>query len=278
MDSRIFVFVIFLMASIVLLLAAAVTPASVMPHAIKIVILVLVMFCDAMAFSSRYYSYLILPLAKQRKRDVTLSTESPYWLSASADSVLKKIGDEFIATVYIMIPLYRSSTEMSQEEKLDFGRQVSKLVSLNRDPVRYTTELYVMNKDVYFQTLRDTINLAENEVIQLTQKPNADPKQLEKAKGKVAMWRNILEHTSKVFSLELVTYATVSASGSKEFEAVGVAQQRARDLMSGVSSTFGITPSLVTGQELFKFIEPEYMVPFTTVSEQISRNLTQEVI
>ncbi len=277
MDNRIFVFISFIIASVVLLALGIATPVSLMPYYIKVLFLLLALGCDCVAFSSRYYTYLIIPMLKQRKNQVVLSNESAYWLSTAADAVLKKVDDQFIATVYVMIPLYRSSTEMSPEEKLDFGRQVSKLVSINRDPVRYSAELYVMNKDAYLQTLRDTISVTENEVIELSQK-NAPAKEQERAKGKVAMWRNILDNTNKAFSLELITYASVSAAGSKEFEAVSIAQQKARDLIAGVSSSFGVTPSLITGQDIYKFIEPEHMVPFTTVSEQISRNITQEVI
>jgi hypothetical protein len=70
----------------------------------------------------------------------------------------------------------------------------------------------------------------------------------------------------------------VSAAGANEFEAVSIAQQKARELISGISTTLGITPLMAVGEELRKFIEPEYMVPFTTVSEEITKKVEEEVI
>jgi hypothetical protein len=69
----------------------------------------------------------------------------------------------------------------------------------------------------------------------------------------------------------------VSARGGKEFEAVSIAQQRARELMSGVGAIFGVTPAVVTGPDLLKLIEPEYLIPFSTVSETINRNVAAVV-
>jgi hypothetical protein len=262
--------------SVVLLAFAAALPSGGLLDILKLILLVLALLFDILAFASRFYTYLMVPALQQRSKDIILSNDEAYTISPSADSTIHKEGSEFVATVYVSIPLYRSATEMSDEEKLDFTRQVSKLVGVSGDPVRFTSELYVMNKDAYIQTLKDTINSLENDVVALTSK-KSQPKELDRAKGKLAMWHNMLDNIEKVQSLELVTYAAVSAKGTKEFEAVSIAQQRARDIMSGIGSIFGVTPSIVTGQELLKFIEPEYLIPFSTISEQLSRNIQQVI-
>jgi hypothetical protein len=277
MDKKIFLFLGFLAVSVVFLSIAISLPTGLLFGLAKLFLLTLALILDVVAFSSRYYSYMIIPFLNQRRRNVVLSTEQPYWLSITSDSIIRKDGDDFIATVYVNIPLYQSATEMSDEEKLSFTKQVSSLIGLSKEPVRYTTELYVMNKDAYIQQLRDTIGSIENEESVLLQK-NAGQSDVERVRGKLSMWRKMLDNVSKSTSLELISFASLSARGTKEFEAINLAQQKARELMAGVGALFGISPNIVVGDALLKFVEPEFLIPFSTVSEQINKNIREQVI
>lgn len=277
MNKNVFVFLGLLGISFVLLIVAIALPKNMLFDVIKLALLLLAGFFDILAFSSKFYLYAMGPLAKGHSKHVILNDQNPYFLSSTADAVLQKDGDDFIATVYIHIPLYTSATEMSEEEKISFSTQVSKLVGISNDPVRFTAEMYVMNKDAYIQKLRDTINEVENEEAKLVNE-GANPAQIEVVRGRSSMWKKMLDNISKTTSLELVSFAALSARGSKEFEAVNIAQQKARELMAGIGSTLGVSPSLVTGNELLKFIEPEYLIPFSTISEQITKNIQEQVI
>ena len=277
MDKNIFLFIGLLSVSVLLLLLAVSLPNGLLMGIVKIFLLIISLLVDVTAFSSRYYSYMLLPMFKQRRRNIILSNESPYWLSTTSDSIIKKDGDEFVATAYINIPLYMSATEMSDEEKISFSRQVSALVGISSDPVRFTTELYVMNKDSYIEELRDMISNIENEESAMTEK-NSSKSELERVKGKLSMWRKMLENVSKGTALELMSFASLSARGSKEYEAVALVQQKARELMSGIGATFGVSPNIVLDKELLKFVEPEFLIPYSTISEQISTNIQEQVI
>jgi hypothetical protein len=277
MDKKIFVFLGFLAVSMFSLSLAATLPQGMLFGIAKILLLVLALILDVVAFSSRYYTYLIIPILEQRRSNVVLSSESPYWLSTTSDSIIRKEGEDFIATAYVNIPLYRSATEMSDDEKMDFSRQVSTLVGISSDPVRFTTELYVMNKDSYIQQLRDTINNIENEESALLQR-NASQGDVEKVRGKLSMWRKMLDNVSRCTSLELTSFVSLSARGSKEFEAINLVQQRARELMAGIGATFGVSPNVVLDTDLLKFVEPEFLIPYSTVTEQISKNIEEQVI
>ncbi|MDE1833055.1 MAG: hypothetical protein KGH58_01410 [Candidatus Micrarchaeota archaeon] len=277
MDKKLLVFLGLLGLSFILLLIASFIPLSIATDVVKLLILAVAVVANVLAFSSRYYLYMILPLFQQRTRNITLSDQSPYWLSSTSDSILRKEGDDFLATVYINIPLYRSATEMSDEEKLDFAQQVSRLVGISKEPTRFTTQLYVMNKDSYIQKLRDTITMVEEEEAKLVAS-NAAQSEIERVRGKSAMWRKMLDNVGRGSSLELSSYAALSARGGKEFEAISMVQQKARELMSGIGATFGVSPNIVLGNELLKFVEPEYLIPFSTISEQITKNIQEEVI
>ncbi len=277
MDSKTVLFLGLLVASFAILGLAIVLPHGGIMDLVKLLLLLIAVDVDVGACLSRRYSYIIMPMLQQRSRNVVLSKEEPYRLSTSADSVLQQHGDTYTATVYISIPLYSSSTEMSDDEKTAFTRQVSRLVGISKDPTRFTTSLYIMNKDSYIQQLRDAINNKEAEESNLVQESAPQPK-IERVRGQLSMWRKMLDNVSATTSLELASYAAISAFGSKEFEAATIAQQKAKELMAGIGTVLGISPSIVTGKDLLTFIEPEFLIPYSTVSEQISKGIQEQVI
>lgn len=278
MQLKTLIFFGFLFGSVLFLVLAALLPSGLIFDIIKILFLIIAMFLDILAFSSRFYTYLLVPIIQQRKRNIILSNEDPYWFSTSMDAVIRKKSDDFVATVYISIPLYKSATEMSDEEKIEFSMQVSRLIGLSKDPVRYTAEMFVMNKDAYIQSLRDRISEVETEESDIMQKTPVEPSKIARIKGKLSMWNNILDKVVRTQSYELGSYVTVSALGTKEFEAVSLAQERARELISGIGAIFGISPIIITGKDILKYIEPEYLIPFSTVNEELSKKIEESII
>lgn len=277
MDNRLFIFLGFFAVSILLVVVTTSVSLNIMSPLEKILILVVAFLFDSLAFSTRFYAYLFIPILKQRKRNLVLNTDDAYWLSSTADSIIHKDGEDFTATVFIKIPLYRSGTEMTNEEKVEFTNQLSRLVSSSVSPVRITSQLHIMNKDDYINTLRATASESELEEASLISK-NASEAETNRTRGKSSMWHHMLENVSKTTSFELVNYASVSAKGSKEFEAITAVQQRAREVMSGLAAVFGISPSIITGQAILRFVEPEYLIPYSTATEQITRSIQEEVI
>ncbi|MGC8687205.1 MAG: hypothetical protein ACP5RM_00705 [Candidatus Micrarchaeia archaeon] len=278
METKALIFIGFLVLAFIFLAAAVSIPNSnIALGLVKIMMLALGIIFDILAFASRYYTYLIVPMLRQRTRHIVLSNERAYWLAQTGDAVLTKEGEDYLATVYIGIPLYVSSTEMSDEEKLNFAKQVGRLASITKDPARITTELYIMNKDSYIQRLRDMISTVENQEAKLAQE-NAPSGEINKVHGSLAMWKKMLENVSKVTSLELMSFVSISARGTKEYEAVNIVHQKSMELMSGIGATLGVSPNLIVGNDILKLIEPEFLIPYSTISEQITKNLQEQVI
>lgn len=277
MDTKIMMFLGMLLLSFIFMAVAIAAPEGGSMGPVKLLLLLAAMAFDVLAFASRYYSRYITELLKQHRKSIVLSAEDAYRLSATGESVVARKGELYVATMYLSIPVYVSGTEMTPEERLDFGKQVGRLISINKEPVRYTTQMRVMNKDFYIESIHEMITTTEDEVLKLTER-HGDESEIERLKGRIEMWNNILSSAGSSQSLELVTYAAVSGSGASELEATTAVQQKARDLMSGISATLGVVPLLAVGDELIKLLEPEYAVPFTTVSEQISKRIEEEVI
>ncbi len=271
MNPKIFLIVGFLLLGLLVSGIAAFIPANIVTDIPKFILLIIGMGCIVVGFSCRYYSYLIGPMISQRRRKIVLSDQTAYTLASTGDAIVSKRGDDFIATTYINIPIYISSSEMTDEERERFSNQISRLVSVNKDPARYSTALRVMDKDDYLKKIKELVGLAENdESVAITKN---DAAAIERARGRLSMWKKVLDHIGSKSSMELITFASISATGSKEYEAITLAQQKAKELMNGIGTILGVTPNIIVGSEILKLVEPEYLIPLSTISEEITKKI-----
>jgi hypothetical protein len=276
MNPKIFILIGFLAIAAVLLVAAAYIPNGVVLDLLKLLLLALAMAFTVAAFASRYYSYLLIPMLQQRRRHIVLSDQPPYWLASTGDAIVVKKDNDFIATTYINIPIYVSGSEMSNEERQRFSYQISNLISVSKEPARFSTELRIMDKGEYLKLIKEAIGNAENELSALEKSEDVLAK--DRARGKLSMWKKVLDHISSKSSMELVTFVTVSAIASKEYEAIMIAQQKARELMNGIGTILGVTPNVSVGGEVLKLVEPEYLIPLSTISQEIEMKIEHGVV
>lgn len=272
MNNKILLLIAFLVLAAACLAIIASLPGGVGYDLLKLLMLVISMAFVVLAFASRYYTYLMMPFIQQRRQNIILSDQAPYWLASTNDAIVSKHGTDFIATTFINIPIYVSASEMSDEEKENFAYQMSRLVGISSEPVKYSTALRIMDKESYITKIKVAISSSEVEEANLMQQ-SASKEQIERVRGKLAMWKKVLDHISLTTSTELVTYASISASGTKEYEAITIAQQKARDLINGIGTTLGVVPSIAVGEDILKFVEPEHLIPTSTVSEEITRRI-----
>jgi hypothetical protein len=226
--------------------------------------------------STRFYTYIFGPILRMKNRTIILDNEEPFILSPSGNAVISREGERVYATVFIKIPIYRSATEMSDEDKADFARLFSKIVTLSMTPFKISSQMYIINKDDYINSIRDKLNNAENLYQKFINDKNVAPNLLERVKGEVTMWHNLLESIGRTQSNALMNYVSVTASGGTEEEAVSLAIQQADELAAGIGATLGTQAYVLTGEEIFLVTQPEYMIPFSTVSEEMRQRSIEE--
>ncbi len=232
------------------------------------------LFFDILAFSTKYYTYLFRPLLKMKGRTIVLSADPTYRVAPSGNALIIPYSGMFLATAFVRIPIYRSATEMSQDERVDFAKMFSRMLTVSTDPVKFVSMLYVINKDDYISEIRDKLNEAEENYAMLSAKfgEQSNP-QLERAKGEVTMWRNLFDNVSKVKSNALSNFAMVTAQGGTEEEALAIVAQKAEELAAGISAILGVSAYVMDSKEFLTFIEPELMIPFATISEQMQEKV-----
>ncbi len=235
-------------------------------------VLIIGLFLDVMAASTRFYSYFFLPFMKRKNNVVTLNSEPAFYVTSSGNAIIVRDGENIYASSFVKIPVYSSATEMTEDEKLNFSRMFAKLITINsRYPMKLVSQLYYLNKDDYIKKISAKLNDAEDRYEKLKNDKTTPEKLIERAEGELAMWHNLFDGVNKSPSQNQVAYAMVSAVGANEEEAVAIAMQRAEEVAAGAGSIFGVIASISSGEEMLAHVEPEYSIPPATISELMKR-------
>jgi hypothetical protein len=252
--------------SITLVAFCYVTPGAPL---ISLVLSLFALLFDLLAFSTKFYTSFFMPFLTMKDKSVVLEKEEPFFMASTGNAIVVRRENDIYASVFIKIPTYKSSTEMNADEKTEFARLFSRALTLTKNPVKFSTQLYVINKDSYISNIRNRLNEVEERYQNATVSKDISKEESERIKGEVTMWHNLLDNVSRVRSQSLETYAMTTSQGNNEEEAVNLALQEAGEVVTGISSTFGISASIIEGEEMLKFIEPNYMIPLVTISEQM---------
>ena len=259
-------FAILIMVSMLLALVTILFP---IPDLVKFVLVVIALACDVLAFSTKYYFQFFIPFLGIKDKTVLLNDSEAFMMAPSGNAIIVRSGQDTYASAVVKIPSYRSATEMSAEEKTDFTKMFSRVLSLARNPVKFAAQLYVIDKDAYIANIKNKLSEAEERYQSTVLNKSISKADSERIRGEVTMWHNLFENVNKTRSQSLEAYAMVTSPGSTEEEAVNLALQQADEIARGVSAIFGISASVAEGTDLLKFLEPDYMIPVVTISEQM---------
>lgn len=240
---------------------------------IGVVVAAVALLFAVLAFAIKDYSYLIDPLLHMKGRTLVLDSNEPFYMSANGKSIVIRQGSTVYATSFIKIPIYKSSTEMSEEERFNFATVFSRAISISTIPIRISSQLNLVNKYEYLQLITDRLNEVEDRYNSMLNNRDTDKQVVDRVKGEVNMWHNLLDSMTKANSQSQMAFATVSASGGTEDEAVNLVSINAEEISAGLSAALGVQATIAIGEEMLLFVEPDYLIPTNatnTINETIN--------
>lgn len=271
--AQMFVFTVVIAACVILIFAMEVSSSYALNFILALITLLLLVF----GFSTKYYMYIMIPALRIKGKTVVLNSSESFIFAPSGVAIIYREEDTVYATSFIKIPIYRSGTEMNDEERANFARMFSRILSLSKVPVKIGAQLYIVNKDEYIGKIRDKLNEVEERYRTVAVQENTNNEKLsDRIKGEVTMWRNLLDNVSASRSQALLAYAMVSAEGGNDEEASNIAYQRANELAAGISAVLGVSAYVAKGDEILTLIEPDYMIPIGAVSEALRQKSVEE--
>ncbi|MGC9037251.1 MAG: hypothetical protein ACP5IK_00860 [Candidatus Micrarchaeia archaeon] len=265
-------FIAIILVAILLVLVLYLVP---LPWPARAILAIIILGIDLVGFATKYYDYFLIPLLRMKNRTVVLSEEPAFRIAPDDNTILKNVPGGVYASAFINIPIYKSATEMDDGMRLDIATTFSKILSLSKEPMKFSTILYVVNKDEYIQEIRNKLDEAEAKYAQLNAQsaPGVANPELERAKGEATMWRNLFDNISRVKSSALANIIMVTAFGGNEEEAIAIASQKAEEIAAGVSALLGVNAYIMSSKEFLKFIEPEELMPIGTISEELKEKI-----
>ncbi len=250
-----------ILAGIGLLLAVFMQFVPPVLQVFGVLMALIALFMATLAFAIKDYSYLIDPIMKMKGRSLVLDANEPFYLASNGKSIVIRSGNVVYATSFIKIPIYKSSTEMTDEEKFNFATVFSRAISISTAPMRLSSQLHMVNKDEYLQVITDRLNEVEDRYNSVLADKTATKASVDRVKGEINMWHNLLDGVTKSNSQAQIAYVTVTSSGGSEDEAVNIASMNAEQLSSGLSASLGVPTTVINGSEMLLYVEPEYLIP-----------------
>lgn len=244
----------------------------------KFVIAIVALFLDVLAFSTKLYMNFFMPFLHMKNKTLVVDETEAFTIAPANNAIVVRRGGTVYASAFVRIPTYRSASEMNQDEKMDFAKLFSRALTVSKTPVRFSAQLYVIDKDLYIGNIKDRMSEAEERYQSTSLNKGAKKEDVERINGEATMWHNLFDNVNKVRSLALDVFAMVTAEGNSEEEAATLALQQADEIASGVSSVFGVQASIVEGEDMLKYLEPDHMIPISTVSEEMRARVAAEGI
>jgi len=258
MQTREVVFYSFLGASILISLFV-IGFTLYLPSFIKFVLILFSGVLAYFAYFSFKFDYIALALLSQKSKRIKTGDQR-YWFSPTGDVLVTKIGNTFYASVFLRLHSYSSYTEKTDEEKVEFVRLWERAISSSEQPINFSSIVVYINREAYISAINERLLKAQNEYEEAKRKEEKGA-QIERLRGEVAMWKNILEHIKAMPSRNQLSIVIVTQKGENEEAAIANAKSVSSNLSLNLSAILGVEVTQLNQHEIEACIEAEKIMP-----------------
>lgn len=204
---------------------------------------------------------LYVPFLTQLKKNI--KSKYVFDISPSEDAVVKKEGDEYIATVFLNLDVYETMTNKDEDEIKEYGSYFERTISSIRDPIKITAMIYERNMNRYIHDIQNMKAAVEDKIAKEQEKKNVDERKIEILEREKLMWERRLDSIYKSESKpRAITYfAAVSAKGASIDGAISAAKNKAREIKATFSGGMSMTVDALAHNRMNACFDWEFMKP-----------------
>jgi len=207
------------------------------------------------------YGYWIVPFLTRRVRVIDV-IEEPYEVTPTQDAVIKKIGSSYYASMFIHVKIYESSTEKSEDEKRAFMDLWERAVSSMKVVTKFCLMSYTKDLSKYRTIIENKKAEAQLKLANERGKPDSDKFQIDTLEREISMWDNMISKLSTGDPpVSQVTYIMTTGQGPTSEMAVAAVKNQANEIKSTISSTLNAEVAVLTGDDMRRCFEWEFMLP-----------------
>jgi len=230
----------------------------------KIVGAVISALCAFASFALWKYGYLFIPYFTQRMNIIEIR-EGGYEIMPAQDAIVKKVGDEFLASVFLHIKMYRSTTERTEEENVIYVDSFERAVSQIKYPVKVGTILFAKDISKYREDVETRKYEAQLRLQRLRENTEPDVIAIDRLEKEAAMWESQLTRIATgERPMGMISYIMVTGNGVTKDAAVAVAKNRAAEVKTLFANALNVEIDYLYGDDMKRCFEMEFAIPPTT--------------
>ena len=209
------------------------------------------------------YGYYIIP-AITKFTNVVQVTDTGYEIPPSQDVILLKSGNIYYATAFLGVNIFESAIENTQEQNIIYSEYFERAISTIKYAAKYSMMVYVKDISDYrmkVETKRAEIQL---KLSREREKPDPDVLKIDRYEKELSMWNAEVQKLSRGYKpMAAVAYVMTTATGITKEAAVASVRNQASELRSVISNAMNVEIAQLSGDEMLRCFEWEYMLPTT---------------
>ncbi len=209
------------------------------------------------------WGYVFLPFFTKRAN--IIEVHDGIWETTPAqDAIVKKVSDEYYASIFLHIKMYKSTTERSQEENMVFIDSFERAISNIKYPIKISTLLFAKDIAKYREDIETKKYEAQLKLQREKEKSEPDVLALDRLEKEVGMYEAELNRiVSGDRPMGLIAYAMTTGTGVTKDAAVAVAKNQAAEIKTLLANALNVDVSYLYGEDMKKCYDMEYMIPPT---------------
>jgi hypothetical protein len=246
-------------AGVLVLIIAFSTP--VMPF--KTIATIFAAIMVPLSFALWKWGYIFIPYLTKRANIIEVH-DGGWELTPAQDAIVKKIGDNYYASVFLHLKMYKSTTERSAEENVLYTEAFERAIAQIKYPIKIGTVLFAREISKYREDLETKRYEAQLKLQREREKPEPDVITLDRLEKEVAMYEAQLTRIATgERPMGLIAYAMTTAVGVTKDAAVAVAKNQAAEIKTLLANALNIEVGYLYGEDMRKCYEMEMMIPPT---------------
>ncbi len=210
-----------------------------------------------------FYSWgnIYVPFFTRGQKDIRMKYD--FEVSPAEDAIVKREGEDYIATVFLGIDVYETMTNKSEEEIKDYAQYFERTISSLKDPIKISTILYEKDMGKYIHTIEEKKAVIDTKIALERQKKKVDERAIEVLEREHMMWDRMLESMYKTSNRpRAVAYIlATSAKGTSKDGAVNAAKVRAREIKATFGSGMSVRVDELSHSRMKSCYDWDFMSP-----------------
>ncbi len=207
------------------------------------------------------FGYIIMPLITKQAK-ITAYTEGSYEIPPSEDVIVKKVGDEYYASSFLMLKIYESSTEKTLEQNAVYNTYFERAISNMTYVTKISYMVYVEDISKKRKELETQKAEAQLKLGREKEKPDPDVLKIDRYERRVvALNHEIDKMVRGERPMGVLAYCMTSAKGVSKEAAMAEAKSQARELKTLLANALNVEVKDLKADEMLKCFEWERFFP-----------------